>query len=555
MCAMTKILPRMDKFERAVFEKRDAFSTLLGFSIDLMGAKQAGLLYGTNHSRELFVSPDQWDRGVIHRFKGRGITGLYLRLFGKAIIRFKGLSPVALYRQDSPGKISNNDGIIAYLLRNYRDFYESGVKIVIVRQISGNFRDGEFLNLPVLSYNGKGFSPLFDLKVNSAITTQFIVTNFIGAYVPDYGALMVDTVDPRLLEWESGQFVHDLELKRRLDRLIQAIETASLACLRHVNGQRAVEALRRKEKALRALAAELKKKQADVERQKNYLMAVGAVTETMVNMEPVRVDDGVYAFVDMVGSTRIRDFYSPRDFFFMTNQFREIAANLTACFACRLDNFIGDAVCLQSASVFDPESLDYAPTIHERAVLMTLLLVSFFRQIDLLVQGLHPMDPHQRVHSLLEQEKRCLEFRSGVEAGPATIGPIGSMKRRMVTAIGEAVDRAARLESSGVPNKIHLSPTVMRLLNEATISPSARLVHSIMDGLHPELASLYEQERDILETRGSIRFMDFYRAGFPPSQPVVTRRNHVCYKEFSSEQTYLLDWNKQSGSSNICLGI
>lgn len=545
----------MDKFERAVFEKRDSFSTLIGFSIDLMGAKQAGLLYGTNHSHELFLSPDQWDRGVIHRFKGRGITGVYLKLFGKAIIRFKGLSPVALYKHETPGTIVNNDGIIAYLLRNYQDFYDNGVKIVIVREISGGVRDGDFLNLPVLSYDGKEFNPLFDLKVNSVITTQFIVKNFIGAYVPDYGALMVDTVDSCLMQWESGRFVHDVELKCRLDCLIQAIETASLACLRHVNGQRAVEALWRKEKALRTLAVELKKKQADVERQKSYLMAVGAVTEAMVNMEPVRVDDGVYAFVDMVGSTRIRDFYSARDFFFMTNQFREIAANLTACFACRLDNFIGDAVCLQSASVFDSEHLDYTPTIHERAVLMTLLLVSFFRELDLLVQGLHPMDPHQRVQKLLRQEKRCLEFRSGVEAGPATIGPIGSMKRRVVTAIGEAVDRAARLEASGLPNKIHLSPTVMRLLNEATISPSTKLVYSIMEGFSPEIEPMYERERRLLETAGSIGFMDFYRAGFPPSQPIVTERSHVQFKEFSSERTYLLNWNKGSFSQNICLGI
>ena len=239
----------------------------------------------------------------------------------------------------------------------------------------------------------------------------------------------------------------------------------------------------------------------------------------------------------------------------MTNQFREIAANLTACFACRLDNFIGDAVCLQSASVFDPEQLDYAPTIHERTVLMTLLLVSFFRQLDLLVQGLHPIDPHQRVQKLLKQEKRCLEFRSGVEAGPATIGPIGSMKRRLVTAIGVAVDRAARLESSGLPNKIHLSPTVMRLLNEATISPSTKLVYSIMGGFRPELECMYERERSLLETSGSIRFMDFYRAGFPPSQPIITERSHVQYKEFSSERTYFLDWNKCSLSQNTCLGI
>ena len=66
------ILPSMVKFEKAVFGKKNPFSTLLGFSIDLMGAKQAGLLYGTNQSYEIFIAPELWDRGVIHRFKGRG---------------------------------------------------------------------------------------------------------------------------------------------------------------------------------------------------------------------------------------------------------------------------------------------------------------------------------------------------------------------------------------------------------------------------------------------------------------------------------------------------
>jgi class 3 adenylate cyclase len=557
----------MVKFEKAIFGRKNSFSTLLRFSINLMGAKQAGLLYGTDQSYEIFIAPELWDRGVIHRFKGRGINGLYLKMFGKTIIRFKGLSPVALYKQETPGKTIINDGIIAYLLRNYLDFYESGVKIVIVREISGGNRDGDFLNLPVLAYDGQGFNPLFDIKVNSAITTQFIVKNFIGAYVPDYGAIMVDTVDPDLLQWVSGEFVHDVELKHRLDLLIQAIEIASLACLRHLRGKKVVETLWRKEKALRTLAVEIKKKQADVERQKSYLMAVGAVTEAMVNMEPVRIDDGVYAFVDMVDSTKLRNFFSARDYFFMTNQFREIAANLTACFACRLGNFIGDAFFLQSASVFDPKNIDYSPTIHERTVLMTLLLVTIFRELDLLVNGLHPIDPIKRVQTLLDRSKHSIELRCGVEAGPATIGPIGSMKRRMVTAIGEAVDRAARLESSGLPAQIHMSSTVMRLLNEATISPSAKLVYSVIFGsdLQPfsqlyaqpysHIDGLYAQENKLLKKVHSSSFMDFYRSGFPPGQKIVTMRNNIRYKEFSSEKTYLLKWNKKSNPENICLGI
>jgi class 3 adenylate cyclase len=552
---MKKALPNIAGFETELFGRRDPFSALLRFSIDLMVAKQAGLIYGTDQSREIFISPDQWDRGVIHRIESRWKAGWVLKYFGKAILRFNGLSPVPLYRGDAPGKRIDNDGIIAYLLRNYPDFYRHGVKIVIVREMVHGAQDGEFLKLPVLSYDGKGFDSLFDLKVNLAITTRFKVENFIGAYVPDYGALVINTVDRDLLLWKDGQFLHDSEFRYRLDLLIWSIETGSLACLGRLKGQRAVEALWRKESALRAATAELKKREADVERQKRYLMAVGAVTEEMLDMEPVMVCDGVYSFIDMVGSTRIRSVYSPQDYFFVTNQLREIAANLASSFFCRLDNFMGDAFFLQNVSVFDPSEDGYAPTLHERTVLMVLLLVSMFRELDLLIRGLHPMDREQRVKNLLEQKNIVMEFRSGIEVGPATVGPVGSRKRKIVTAIGEAVDRASRFESSGVPNEIHMSSTVMGLLDEATVSRSTKLVYPIIAGLYPGMKGLYEKERSLLEAKGSVSFFDLYRAGFDPFQTVVTQRSNVRYKEFTSKTTYLLRWNRQTVPHSVCFGI
>lgn len=531
---------------------RDPFSKLLYFAIDLMEAQQVALIYGTDQSQEMFVSPYKWDRGIIHRFKGRGRSGFFLRFFGKAFIRLNGISPVILYKQDALGNRVEKEGIIAYLLRNYLDFYRDGVKIIIVKEVAMGIAEGEFLKLPVLSYDGKVFDSLFHLKVNSLLTTKFNAKNFIGAYVPDYGTIMLGTADIDLLLWENGQFVHEIELKRRLDMLIQAIESASLACLGHIKGQRAAETLWRKEMALRTFAVELKKREADVERQKRYLMAVGAVTEAMIDMEPVTVNDGVYAFVDMVGSTRVRSAYSPSDFFFLSNQLREIAANLASSFSCRLGNFIGDAFFLQNVSVFDSE---YVPMIHERAVLMTLLLVSMFRELDLLVRGLHPMDQEERVKKLLKQKNLVLEFRSGIETGMATIGPVGNRKRMIVTAIGEAVDRASRLQSCGIPNEIHMSSRVMRLLNEATISRSTKLVYAILTGLYPGMKGLYEKEKILLEANDSVRFLDLYRAGFESAQTVITKRCDVRYKEFTSKRTYLLKWNKQTYPQGVCCGI
>jgi len=186
---------------------------------------------------------------------------------------------------------------------------------------------------------------------------------------------------------------------------------------------------------------------------------------------------------------------------------------------------------------------------------MTLLLVSMFRELDLLVRGFHPMDQEQRVKHLLKQKNLVLEFRSGIETGMATIGPVGNRKRMIVTAIGEAVDRASRLQSCGVPNEIHMSSRVMRLLNEATISRSTKLVYAILTGLYPGMKGLYEKEKILLEANDSVRFLDLYLAGFESAQKVITKRSDVRYKEFTSKRTYLLKWNKQSSTQGVCCGI
>ena len=126
-------LPSVPRFEKTLFGRRDPFSELLYFAIDVMEAQQVALIYGTDQSQEMFVSPYKWDRGIIHRFKGRGRSGFFLRFFGKPFIRLNGISPVVLYKQDALGNRVEKEGIIAYLLRNYLDFYRDGVKIILVR--------------------------------------------------------------------------------------------------------------------------------------------------------------------------------------------------------------------------------------------------------------------------------------------------------------------------------------------------------------------------------------------------------------------------------------
>ncbi|NOX34795.1 MAG: hypothetical protein GXP56_13875, partial [Deltaproteobacteria bacterium] len=101
---MKPVLPDLDKFERIVFKKKNTLDLLLSFSLKLMQARQVGLLLGTNKTYFKFLPPDKWDRAVMHKFDGKGIAGLLLKKFGTLIVRYKGLSPVRLYKDTQFGE-------------------------------------------------------------------------------------------------------------------------------------------------------------------------------------------------------------------------------------------------------------------------------------------------------------------------------------------------------------------------------------------------------------------------------------------------------------------
>lgn len=550
---MKKKLPDILDFEEKIFNTKDVLQRTLRFSIDLMEAQQITLLFGTNTTHQMFLAPEKWDRGIFHKFDGIGIKGLYLKYFGKIIANFKGLASVKLYKKDEYGKLIYNDGIIAYVLKTFIDFYKKGSRVLIINNIEENMHgedeNDSFSSLPVLSFNGNTFNTLTGLKVNKSITSKLTVSNFIAVYVPDYGALVINTANQELLKSDHNGFVHGAELKKRLNILIQFVEMASIAYLGVAKGQQAAKLIWRKERNLRETASRL-------EKQKLYLRAVGGVTEKQLNMEPLLVAQGVYAFVDMVGSARIRQKYNPEDYFFITNTCRQIAANIATLYSCRVGNFIGDSLFFQNVSAFDSEEMDYVPGIHERTMLMILVLVSMFRELDQLIRGKHPIDIQSRVCTLVNKSNLGISFRTGIETGIATIGPIGSKKRMIITAIGEAVDNASRLESTGKPNGIHMGKSVMRILQEAEISKDTKLLYDLVTEKYPRMNNMYEKEKQILEETGRISFFDFYKSGFAACDDIIKEDRNVKFKEFSSDITYFLQWDrKRKPQSCVCFGI
>jgi hypothetical protein len=254
-------LPDIEKFERIVFQKKNTLDLLLSFSLKLLQARHVGVLLGTNKTYLKFLPPEKWDRGVMHKFDGKGMSGLMFKYFGTAFVKRKGLSPIMLYRETQFGEKIESDGIISFVLRTHKEFYEKGLKIVIIDGLQDSPEGAEKAFVySTYSYDGKIFDRLPGLRINTAIVRQFRAKNFVSAYIPDYGAIVFNTIDENLLANIDEKFNHTEELTKRLDMLIAAIEMASIAYIGSAKGRQAAHIIWRKEKNLRRTALELKEK-------------------------------------------------------------------------------------------------------------------------------------------------------------------------------------------------------------------------------------------------------------------------------------------------------
>lgn len=548
-------LPDLEKFEARIFYQKNVLASLLSFSLKTMEARQAGLVFGTDHTLSGFLPPRQWDRGVMHKLAGQGMSGLFFRLFAKPIVRLRNLSPISLYRTDHLGDLTENEGVIAWALRNHQDFYEKGIKVLIIDKVLPDLEAEGSSNSSVTAYDGHGFTGFPGIKVNTDIVRQFKAKNFMAAYIPDYGAIVFNTVDPDLVSFVNGSFVHEADLKKRLNILISAIETASLAYLGLARGKPAAQVIWRKERELRRTADQLKEKQAQLDAQKNYLRAAGGVTAEQLNMTAMSISNGVYAFMDMVGSAFVRQCLWPRDYFLVLNFCHEIAAENAGRFACRVDNFIGDSVFFQNLSVFDDPGIGPTPGLGERVMLMTCMLASVFNEIHRLKQGHHPLDREGRVVTLIKNHGVDIHFRAGLEYGPALVGPLGSRNRKIVTAIGQAVDTASRLESSGIKDGIHITETILKILDHALVSKDTPIIRNI---------ALGRPNGEWANTREYISFFDFFQNLFDLGlcqgsqgldSGVVQKRSQISYKEFVQDITYFIQCIPGPKDSPTCPGI
>ncbi len=472
--------------------------------------------------------------------------GIVHKLIGRIYIQLTGQSPIYLYRTDELGNRIEKDGVIAYTLRNHQGFYDKGIKILLIDDLGSADGQGlsQFRTVSLVSYDGEEFNTGKNICTDTRIAERFGVENFIAAYIPDYGAIVFNTVSGSDLVDTTGHFIFGDALKLKLNLLISCIENASLAHLGRVRGKAGTQMIWRKERGLRQSIARLHEKERMLEEQERHLWTVGAVTPAQLNMAAVSVHDGVYGFMDMAGSVKVSKKLPPKDYFYLLNFCHEIAAENAGRFGCRVDNIIGDAVFFQNIQVLDLDNA-YRPGPVERLMLMTLLLASVLVEIRQLVTGCHPLDGERRVYGLVKSHRADVGFRAGMNQGKAQVGALGSRKRKIVTAIGEAVDLASRLESSGRTNYIHTLAPLLTLLREAWVSRETRRVW--------DFATLQAGENP-WKTRPGFYFFEFYKSLFNIRGEVSREVKNAGYKEFSSSRTCLIRCLPDS-NPDYCPGI
>ncbi|MCF8091826.1 MAG: adenylate/guanylate cyclase domain-containing protein [Desulfotignum sp.] len=538
-------IPDMERFERLAFRSKNVLGLLLKFSRRLLDARLAGVVYGTDHTGEKFLPPHKWDRGIVHRLDGTGMAGLGFKWFGPMVLRWIRLSPIRLFAVDSHGRQVASQGVIAQVMRKHGEYYASGIKILFIDHIPQREMrsDPSGGSLAVIAYDGIRFEVLPDIQVNMDIIHWFKPDNFVSVYIPDYGAIVFNTVDPWLFKKSGEGQMYSRQLKTRFDRLISAIETASIAHLGQAKGRRAAKIIWRKERNLRHTFLELNEKADRLDALKNHLRAVGAVTAEQLNMTPVIEPNGVYAFLDMVESGTIRNCLTPREFLLVLNLCHEIVAETAAAFGCRVDNFLGDAVFLENMETFDEPGKDKPSGLPERLMIMTMALASVFRQVRQLKQGQHPLDRENRIHTLVKAHAIDIGFRAGMAYGAALVGPLGSFNRRIVTAIGKPVNIASRLESTGKNSCIHIEKKLLEILNNSIVSKDTKaLWHMTVSDRHKDSVS-------------DIRFFPFFKDFFGLGPGVVQKMPPVSYKEFVNDTTYLICCDPEIDKHDVCAGI
>jgi hypothetical protein len=108
---------------------------------------------------------------------------------------------------------------------------------------------------------------------------------------------------------------------------------------------------------------------------------------------------------------------------------------------------------------------------------------------------------------------------------------LGSRKRKIVTAIGKAVNTASRLESTGIQDEIHISADTLSLIKQDCVTQDTRTIWKIL---------LKSEGSNTGKTSGGLYFIDCYKQFFNIKEDVIYERKNITYKEFSKDISFMI---------------
>ncbi|MGH2357861.1 MAG: adenylate/guanylate cyclase domain-containing protein [Candidatus Limnocylindria bacterium] len=151
-------------------------------------------------------------------------------------------------------------------------------------------------------------------------------------------------------------------------------------------------------------------------------------------------------FADVVGSTALAEYMDPEDWTAMINEAFEVMSRAVFRYEGTIAQLQGDAM----LAFFG------APVAHEddpeRGVLAALDMLAATDEFARQLKATHGID---------------FRIRAGVNTGPVMVGNVGSDLRYEYTALGDAVNVAARMQAAAQPGAILITEMTRRLTGDA----------------------------------------------------------------------------------------
>ncbi|WP_341253623.1 adenylate/guanylate cyclase domain-containing protein [Euzebya pacifica] len=168
-----------------------------------------------------------------------------------------------------------------------------------------------------------------------------------------------------------------------------------------------------------------------------------------------RTMDVSVLFADLQGFTSLSEQIPPADVVDLLNRYFALVVPAITENGGAVSAFIGDAImALFGAPIPHPEH----PLLAARAAIAL----------------------QDAVNGMIAAEPQMPKLRVGVATGPATVGSIGSPRRRVFTAIGDTVNLASRLESSAAPGTVSISAETYAVVR--TFTHTERLDPIVLKG-------------------------------------------------------------------------